>query len=63
MAGTIDDKYITVARLRELLDGLADETEISARTLADTGNLALIYPGTGIRGHIDLLHETVEWHS
>jgi hypothetical protein len=60
MAGTIDDKYVTVETLRRLLDGLPPQTKVSTRTLANTGNITLRDEDFVHLGYIDLLHEEVE---
>lgn len=59
MAGVIGYKYVTVAKLRELLAGLPDDWQVSARTLADTGNLPLVFATVPV-GVIDLHEERVD---
>ncbi len=48
--------WMTVAKLKHILEKLPDGAELSGKTLANTGNLAVTYNGRYI-GFIDFMHE------
>jgi len=56
-------KAIPVPKLREILNGLPDDTLVSCQTLANTGNLGIyrgVWPNEEYYGHIDFRTETLE---
>lgn len=61
MAGDLDDKYCTVETLRTLLGQVPAGALVTAQTLPQTGNLAVLDPATrDVIGIIDLRTEMYE---
>jgi hypothetical protein len=61
MAGDLDKKYCTVETLRRVLQQGPAGALVSAQTLANTGNLAVLDPHTlDCVGPVDLFAETYE---